>query len=213
MCPCSPQPSSIGSNFNGTPIAQGNFIWFNAVLNASGLGSHPVTIRFDNSKITFAASGVNYTLPVPSAKIVFDPAATTATTVFNTATNTWETTAPSSLAGSTFLDGLVFPVPLGGLPGGINPVTWSGTVSSDTSGVAMSWKWAAAVYTTFSTDNNTLGVKPVDDGKASAYKNADHAGTPEKFKSFAVGGARGGGSGNFTGSYSGTISVQCQCGR
>jgi hypothetical protein len=35
-----------------------------------------------------------------------------------------------------------------------------------------------------------LGVKPVDDNKASIYQNSDHAGTPENFKTFATGGAR-----------------------
>ncbi len=56
----------------------------------------------------------------------------------------------------------------------------------------------------FGADYNSLGVKPVDDNKASQNKNSDHAGTPENFKSFVIGGARGGGGSNFTGSYSGT---------
>ena len=47
-------------------------------------------------------------------------------------------------------------------------------------------------------------VKPVDSNSASQYHNSDHAGTPENFKSFVTGGARGGGGSNFTGSYSAT---------
>jgi len=47
-------------------------------------------------------------------------------------------------------------------------------------------------------------VKPVDDNRASAYQNSDHAGTPENFTPYVVGGATGGGGSNFTGSYSGT---------
>ena len=47
----------------------------------------------------------------------------------------------------------------------------------------------------------------MDDNKASQYKNADHAGTLENFKSFVIGGARGGGGSNYTGSYSGDVSV------
>jgi hypothetical protein len=48
-------------------------------------------------------------------------------------------------------------------------------------------------------------VKPVDDTKASAsYQNFDHAGTPESFKPYVIGGAMGGGGSNYTGSYSGT---------
>jgi hypothetical protein len=69
----------------------------------------------------------------------------------------------------------------------------------------------AAVYPAadFSTDYNALGVKPVDDNKASIYQNSDHAGTPENFKcqNCLPGGATGGGGSNFTGSYSGTASV------
>jgi hypothetical protein len=90
------------------------------------------------------------------------------------------------------------------IPGGLNPVTWSGTISSDTPGVTINWQWAAAVYTSFSSDYTLLGVKPVDDKTASQYQNSDHAGTPENFKQFVIGGARGGGGANYTGSYSGT---------
>ena len=119
----------------------------------------------------------------------------------------WVTRVPSSgLAGNTFFSALSYLVPTN-LPGGIKNVTWSGTISSDTPGVSVQWKWAAAVYTTFSSDYNAVGVKPVDDTKASIYKNSDHAGTPENFKSFVIGGATGGGGSNYTGSLSGTVTV------
>jgi hypothetical protein len=68
----------------------------------------------------------------------------------------------------------------------------------------VNWQWAASVYTSFSSDYNDLGVKPVDDNKASEWQNSDHAGTPENYKSFVVGGATGGGGANYTGSYSAT---------
>jgi hypothetical protein len=172
------------------------------VLKPSGLGSTPVTIRFTGQTITSAY----FTLPVPDATVIFDPAATTATTTFSG--GMWVTTVPSSgLAGNTFFSGLSYLVPAN-LPGGIHNVTWSGTISSDTPGVSVNWKWAAAVYTSFSSDYNALGVKPVDDNKASIYKNADHAGTPENFKSFVTGGAMGGGGTNYTGGYSGSKSVR-----
>ena len=38
--------SSITSNFNATPIAAGDFIWFNSVVKVQGLGSDPVTVGF-----------------------------------------------------------------------------------------------------------------------------------------------------------------------
>jgi hypothetical protein len=37
------------------------------------------------------------------------------------------TSVPSAIGGNTLLAGLAFPVPSGGLPGGIKNVTWSGT--------------------------------------------------------------------------------------
>jgi hypothetical protein len=104
------------------------------------------------------------------------------------------------------LDAVEFQVPASGFPGGIQPVTWQGTFGSNPPGLSVQWQWAAAVYTKFSTDYNSLGVKPVDDNQASAYKNSDHAGTPENFKAYVTGGATGGGGANYTGSYSGTAS-------
>ena len=169
-----------------------------------------MTIRFTNQTIQFTDNSVLYTLNVPDAKVTFDAGAPVATTVFNTGTNTWETVSQPALAGNTFLSGLAFQVPVN-FSGGINPVTWSGTFSSDTSGITFHWQWAAAVYTTFSTNYNALGVKPVDDNMASIYQNSDHAGTPENFKAFVTGGARGGGGSNFTGSLSATASVSCLC--
>jgi hypothetical protein len=73
--------------------------------------------------------------------------------------------------------------------------------------VRVNWQWAAAVYSAFGATNDALGVKPTDDNKASLYANSDHAGTPESFKQYVTGGARGGGGTNATGSYSATASV------
>ena len=117
----------------------------------------------------------------------------------------WTTTLPiTNLSENSFLDAVEFQVPVGGLPGGIGPVTWQGTFSSSSAAsLTVQWKWAAAVYFQFSTNYNALGVKPVDDN-ASVYGNSDNAGTPEDFKTYVIGGATGGGGSNFTGSYSGT---------
>jgi hypothetical protein len=206
FCPpkaCVGGDTCIGSNFNGTAIAGGNYIWFNSVLKPSGLGAGKVTIKFINQQITFTSNGVPYTLNVPDAVIVFDPAATTASTSFFG--GQWHTTVPTGLSGNTFLSGFSFPVPVN-MPGGTNPVTWCGKFQSDTPGVTVNWQWAAAVYnSTFGSDLSVLGVKPVDDNKASIYKNSDHAGVPENKKGAGpLGGARGGGGSNWTGSYSGT---------
>ena len=200
--------SSIASNFNGTAIPGGSFIWFSSVFKASGLGSQPVRVFLRGASVQFTAAGATYNLPVPDATITFSPTATSATTSFDSSKNAWITNLPSTgLAGNSFLSGMTFPVPANGLPGGINPVTLSGAFYSDTSGVSINWQWAAAVYTSFGAAYRTLNVKPVDDTSASVYHNSDHAGTPEAYKTFVTGGARGGGGSNFTGSYSATASV------
>ncbi len=161
-----------------------------------------VTIRVVDQKVQLAGT----TVPVPDATITFSPTATVATTSLDPAGGAWNTTVPKGLGGNTFLSGAGLGV-AAGLPGGLNPVTWSGRFLTDTPGVNVSWQWAAAVYTAFGTDFDLLGVKPTDDPKASVYRNSDHAGTPEAFKAFVTGGARGGGGSNFTGSYSATGSV------
>jgi len=195
--------SSISSNFNGTAISAGRYIWFNAVFKYSGPTGSPVVLRIQNGKIQFTANSIPYTLLVPNAKITLSPSAGTSTTAFDGGTNTWLTSIGFGLSGNQFLAGLSYQVPVN-LPGGINPVVWSADFSSDTPNVSLDWQWAAAVYTSFSGDHSLLGVKPVDDNSSSIYLNSDHAGTPESFKSFVTGGARGGGGSNFTGSYSST---------
>jgi hypothetical protein len=200
-------PSAIASNFNGTPIAAGDTVWFSSVAKVSGVGSAPATLFVTGATIDFTANGTPYNLSVPNATITISPTATAATTTFDAATQTWETTVPANLGGNLFLAGFALPVPAG-LPGGINPVTWHANFSSDTAGLSVNWQWAAAVYSQFGTDYNALNVKPVDSNQASAYKNSDHAGTPEAFRQYVLGGARGGGGSNFTGSYSGTAGVQ-----
>jgi hypothetical protein len=198
--------STIVSNFNGTAVNPGSTLWFNSVMKVSGLGANPVTLHVTEASVTFTPKGAApQTVSVPDADVTFDPLATSAATAFDPTSNTWMTTAPSNLSGNVFLAGAALPVP-GGLSGGLNPVTWQANFSTNTPGVTVTvnWQWAAAVYTSFSTDYTTVGVKPVDSNQLSVYQNSDHAGTPEAFRSFVVGGARGGGGSNFTGSYSAT---------
>jgi hypothetical protein len=200
-----PSVSAITSNFNGTAIRAGSTVWFNSVMKVSGVGSSPVTIHVNQATISSPAFGA--TIAVPDATITFDPSGSPATTTFDDATNSWVTTVSPGLGGNTFLAGVAWQ-PAGGLKGGANPVVWSANFTTDTPGVTVQWQWAAAVYTKFSTDYTTLGVKPVDSNKASVFKNSDHAGTPESFRTCVAGGARGGGGSNFTGSYSATKSVR-----
>jgi len=192
-------PTSITSDFNGTPIPVGATVWFNSVMKVSGMGSSTVTIRVTGGSI----DSPDFHVDVPDAVITLSPSVTTATTTFDAATNTWFTTAPSSGPGNVFMAGAALPIPFG-LRGGVKPVTWSCVVDEDTPGLTIQWKWGAAAYLNFSSDLDTIGVKPVDSNSQSAYHNSDHAGTPETYKLSVIGGARGGGGSNFTGSYSAT---------
>ena len=67
--------SSITSNFNGTAIPAGDWIWFTAVFKVHGLGSAPVTIGFMGS-IQFSVNGTLYVVAVPSAFVTFSPSVT-----------------------------------------------------------------------------------------------------------------------------------------
>jgi hypothetical protein len=200
--------SSIASNFNGTAIGAGDSVWFSSVFKVNGLGSNPVSLHVTNQTISFSANGTNYNLNVPDDSITISPTATSATTSFDTGTNSWVTSLPVHYSGNGFLGGDILVTP-SGLPGGIKNVVWAGQFSSDTAGISVNWQWAAAVYKSFSTDYNALKVKPVDDNQVSPYKNSDHAGTPEAFTISGIlpGGGTGGGGSNWTGSYSGTASV------
>ena len=211
---------SNASNFNGTPIKPGNYIWFNANFTASGIPSSGATISFTNSTISLTADQA-YTISAPNAQVTFDPNAVCASTTFDSASNTWNTTVPLAGSDEVFLSGVAFPVPAGFslVDGRVHgAVVWQGSFTSNTAGLTVAWKWGAAVYSTFTTDYNALGVKPTHT-RSCLYQNSDHAGTPEgvdpgsgqTFKSFVVGGARGGGGSNWTGSWSGTQGVSvCQ---
>lgn len=204
---CMAQTANV-SNFNATPINGGSFIWFNANFSVKGIPSTGTKVFFRNSTIQFAADQ-GYSLIVPNAQITFDPSVKCVTTSYDPVTNTFNTTAPVSGSDEIFLTGRAFAVPasfasVGGKVTG--SVVWQGMLGSDNEGVSVSWKWGAAVYTTFSTDYNALQILPAH-GNACMAGGGDHAGTPEAFTQFVVGGARGGGGSNFTGSWSGTQDV------
>lgn len=203
------------SNFNGTAVAAGTFIWFNAHFKANNVPKNGVTIDFTNGNISFNAGGTSYNLAVPNAKITFSASASCTSTTFDTVTNTWMTTVPLAGDDEIFLTGLAWQVPSGGLPGGANPVNFSGTYSAETNapGLSIQMQWSAAAYSSFTTDYNALQIK-AGHQTACGQNNGDHSGTPEgvdntntPWKKYLVGGPRGGGGSNFTGSWSGTLSI------
>lgn len=189
--------STINSNFNGTSIPAGDTVWFSANIHLTGsLPSTPVNIYMVDGKISSAL----FNITVPNGQVFFNPSAASASTLFNG--GQWLTTATAPNPTNTFMEGVAFSVPVSGLPGGINPVTWTANFTTDTPGINLSWQWAAAVYTNganFSNLNN-IGVWPTNSGGLQP-------GTPTNETSFVTGGARGGGGSNYTGSFSATAAV------
>jgi hypothetical protein len=206
--------SSIETSFNWTPIAEGSTIWFNSAIRVAGLGAGATRIFLNDSRISFAANGSKYNLAVPGATITFDPAATAATAKYLSGVDHWATVVPAGHSGKVFLSGLIFPIPAGGLPGGISSVTWSATFSTDTPGVTAEWQWGAAVYSTFAADYNAIGVKAAEDRPSQGARmltartdETDSVGKPASLEGFLIGGAGGHGGSNFTGSFRGTSNV------
>jgi hypothetical protein len=200
--------SSIQSNFNSQTISAGSYVWFNSVIKLQSpvpLNGLSVFVTGQTITLNLEGGGV-LTLKVPDAEIDFSTTATAGTTTFDNSNHKWITVVPAGFGDNDFLSGLAYLVPVGVSLAGANPVIWSGTFSGSAS-FSVHWQFAAAVYTSFSTDYNALGVKPLHSTSLDAYHNGDQAGTPENFKASLVAGAMGGGGSNFTGSYSPTESV------
>lgn len=182
------------SNFNGTAIPDGRYIWFNTHVD---VGNYDINtkIKFKNSVISFVSDGQTYNLNVPKSELSFLPAGQPASYSYNENSNTNIIKVPVNNNDDILIGGLAYKVPTGGLPGGIKPVNWQATFSSNKAGVNIAWQWSAAVYTDFSTNYNLLGLNIT----------GTHPGTPSNYKQYVKGGARGGGGSNWTGSWSGTV--------
>src|SRR5947199_402617 len=96
----------------------------------------------------------------PSLETLEDRTVPSTVSSFVPTDNDWDVSVPSAGTGNVFMGGVALPVP-NGLPGGIKNVTWTAGFWSDTAGITVNWSWAGAAYTSFSTDCNALGVKPV----------------------------------------------------
>jgi len=203
------QTASSESNFNAQNIASGDVVWFQSVIQWTGSSPKVLThVHITGQTLTFVEpDGTTFTKNVSSSVVIYDPSATTATTVWNASAFRWDTTVPASYTGDVFAGGYAYFVGSGGLPGATK-VTWKATFQTSETCLSVNWKWSAAVYTSFTTSNGKIGVKPVDSNSLSTYTNSDHAGTPENFKAYLAAGARGGGGSNFTGSYSGTVGIR-----
>jgi hypothetical protein len=112
-------PVTISSNFNGTAVAAGNYIWFNAVFKPSGVTSAGGRIDFTGGVVTFTSNGTNYAVPVPPSTVNFSPTATTASTSFDG--TRWNTIVPWNYTSNIFLGGAAFRVPPAVCPGAPTP--------------------------------------------------------------------------------------------
>src|SRR6185369_12101847 len=113
-------------------------------------GSYPLTIRFISQNIYSS----KFNLSPANATLILNDTCTTSTTFFNG--TEWVTTAPPNLAGEYFISGYSFSV-RALIYRNLNPVKWKGIWSSSACVNSVEWKWAASVYTNFSTSLNTLG--------------------------------------------------------
>jgi hypothetical protein len=167
-------------------IAGTNNIWFSSTgFNVQGLpASGSVKLYITNASISFTAGGNNYMVPVPNAVITFSSTVTSASTTWDTAANRWSTLVPiSSVNGNatihTFFDGVAFPVPAGGFPGGIQNVNWQAAFTTSTPTIKFNWQFEAAVYTSSAFGSYTgANISPLD--------NTDPAGTPGTYKNNLV---------------------------
>ena len=191
--------SRITAGFNNNDIPLGRSIWFSAVVNVNYTGTYPLTLSFTDQNIASSRFNVNPKI----AKLIITDSVTQATTSF-TGTE-WLTIAPPNINGNYFISGYSHLVPSTILRN-LSAITWKGVWTASRPGVTtLQWKWSAAVYSTFSTDLTTLGVKAADGDTTTIYTNTDPAGSPENYKLFVIAGGRGLGNGDFVGTYSGPI--------
>lgn len=207
------QNSCISSDFRNVGVAGGSYLWFNSIFKVKDVTKKKITVTFFQSSVQFqykdsSSHLVTVNQTMPDAKIVIDPSVTTASTSFDDVDNVWITTVPLDLDDAAFLTGIPWLVPAGGIPADIEPISWCGTFASDTAGVDIGWRWAAAAYSSFSSNNAVLGVKPMFADHDNPGSNHDLAGTPENFKQFVVRGARGNGGTNYTGTYSRSVIIE-----
>jgi hypothetical protein len=204
----------------------GEVVWFNSHLTKVS-GTIPTStfqVFIQNGQITFGTQ----TLLVPNAVITFDSTASCASTSFDAANNTWNTTIPLSKAtqpDEIFAAGLAYLLPPG-FAQNVKNVTWSATVFSTAPGLQLSWQYGASNWLTssgantfpqlagstisnFLPDYNGMMINPAHNlASCAGYPSGDHSGAPEfsSRQSLMVGGGSGGGGSNWTGSWSSTPS-------
>jgi hypothetical protein len=174
-------------NFDATVISPGSSLWFTSTVSAPGKG-RPLDVEMRQSLITFTAGHVHYRIQGPNMRLSLTEQHAVHLR-FDTRRYDWRLEAPRAASGSAFLNAAAYRLERR-LPGDIKDVTWSAMFYSKAAG-PIRWRWAAGVYSTFSSVYGKLAVKPLDDNHFPPY-NSDPAGTPEAYKQYATGGATDG---------------------
>ena len=175
-------------------------VWINAHLDASNVPTNTIT-TVDFTGVTLVVNTTSYALP--NGQVVFNPAVSTPSTMFN-ADGTWTTTVNPSFKGDIFFDGQAIPVDsnLENGGGGNTDSTLSFSTNSTDADLQFQWQWSAAVYRSWP-GNAAADIEPV-------HANLQ-AGAPlnTAVEAHLIKGPRGGGGSNFTGSWSGTGHGTC----
>jgi len=203
-CVIPPSGTAIAGSpvsWNGFNAPAGSVVWINAHIHGShGIPTNAIT-TVDFTGVTLVVDGVTYA--IPNGQIVFNPAASTPTTVVN-ADGSWTTTVSPTFSDDIFFDGQAVPVDANLENGGHGNTssTFSFTTNASASGLSFQWQWSAAVYTSWP-GNAAANIEPV-------HANLQ-AGAPQNgaVQADLIQGPRGGGGSNFTGSWSGTGQGSC----
>ena len=195
--------TSNASNFNGTDVAAGKLIWFNAIFKAeftkhsNGVGE----VLFTGQTVTIVDGGTTTVLHLPDSTVIFSASVTTPSTTWSG--TAWVTEVPAGATDDVFLGGFLWHLP-SDLPGGANPVTWAGNLQLTGAVAGLNWQWGAAAFNDFAGSDNSVVDPAPEDGAGI------HAGAPGNSNmQNAIGGATGGGAANTTGSLSGTVHNSC----
>jgi YVTN family beta-propeller protein len=182
-------------NFNADTLTNGTTAWFNSSMTIAGNGFNLVNLYITSSKVTFTTkSGGTTSVSLPDSNVTVSPNVIGGSVLFHDDVAAWHEIVPTGIPGYFFADGGKYAV--SDAIKNAKDATWSAIISTDAPGVTLTWRWAAASYTTLGPDYNGMGVKPMDDTTATVYQNDDFAGTPENFKGSL---AHGGGNGNQSG--------------
>lgn len=192
---------TINKGANGTDVPAGDFLWFIAVIQ--GNLPNGTVLHMNGSTITLSGGHPSVTLDVPDSQLTVSAGAPADGSVtFDAPTaqhpNGLFIVSVQNTGQKTFLGGLAYQLPAGGLTGSPN-VSWNFPLGA--TGVSFNYMWSVGAYSAFSTNYNSLGLTVVAGGL--------QPGTPTNFEGDLVPGPDGGGGSNYTGSFSATNSCVC----